>query len=100
MFTNAADSHVNGTVMRLQFATGHFFQQFCARLDFARILTEVKHGAEFAAWQFILLAIRTNQRAAVDVQLPAIELVALDATAFFADGTRGSWYATAGYEHG
>ena len=60
MFTNAADCYINGTVMRFQFATGHYFQQFCARLDFARILSEVKHGPEFTAWQFILLAVRTD----------------------------------------
>ncbi len=43
----------------------------------------MQHGAELAARQLILFAVRTNQRAAVDIQLPAVELIAFHLTALF-----------------
>ena len=74
--------------MRLQLTAGHFLQQFRTRLDFARIFAEVQHGAEFTARQLVLLTIGAYQRAAIDIQLPAVELIAFHATALFAHGTQ------------
>src|SRR5699024_9226202 len=53
-----------------------------------RVFAEVKHGAELATRQFVLLAIRADQGAAVDIEFPTVELVAFNATTFFADSTQ------------
>lgn len=87
MFTNPTNGHVNGTVMRLQLATGHFLQQFGTRLNFARVFAEVQHRAEFTARQLVLFAVRANQGTAVDIEFPAVELVAFHAATLFAHGT-------------
>ena len=78
---------VTSTVRSCGFSSaGHFLQQFCAGLNFARVFAEVQHRApEFAARQFILLTVRANQRTAIDIKFPAVEFVAIDATTLFAD---------------
>src|SRR5699024_9621678 len=88
MFTNTADRHVYSTVVWFQLTAGHFLHQFTTSLNFAWVFAEVKHGGDLAARQLVLLAIMADQRTAVDVQFPTIELVAFNATTFFADSTQ------------
>ena len=71
---NAADSPVNGNIHAASVRDRSFFQQFCARLDFARFSTEVKRIARIRCVAVYTARHQDNQRAAVDVQPQPLNL--------------------------